>query len=203
MAFARPKLVPLIFFLAGFGLTAALGTWQVERLHWKEGVIARIAQAHGQPPMATLPQDEASLEAKKFYFVRLRGSWVPNVEFDLTPRYYGEEFGYWIISPLKLADGRTVLVNRGWVPAQKKDIAKRPQTRVSGPAELTGMIRTGNERSWFTPEERTGEEPLVRPRHRRDGRLRPPEERRARNGRSRRQAGRGAFAGAVGRQHQA
>lgn len=150
--FNRPRPIPLLFFIAGFGLTIAMGTWQVERLAWKEGLIKEIAAANEQVPLTSLPTTKPELAALEFRKATVSGHWVPDVEFALAPRYFNGKFGYALIAPLKLTDGRIVLINRGWVPADKKSPEKRPETLLQGDATLTGMIRTTVERNYFTPE---------------------------------------------------
>ena len=149
--FNRPRPVAWFFFLLGFGLCVAAGTWQVNRLEWKQGLIAQIAAANAQAPLAALPTDDAALATLQFRKVKLSGSWAKNTEFHLTPRYFRDQFGYWIITPFTLADGRIVLVNRGWIPGKKKLPETRPETAVRGRATITGMVRVGPERSAFTP----------------------------------------------------
>lgn len=149
--FTRPRPVAWFFFLAAFGTCVALGSWQVQRLAWKEGLIAEIAAANESAPLTVLPHTTEELEKLQFHKTTLSGTWVADTEFHITPRYYRDQFGYHLISPFKLADGRTLLVNRGWVPAKKKEARARPETRVKGKATLTGLIRTGAERSYFTP----------------------------------------------------
>ena len=149
--FTRPKPLAWFFFLLAFGMTVAFGTWQVKRLQWKLDLIDELAAANAQKPLTSLPTSMAGLESLQFRKVQLRGTWVPNVEFHLAPRYLHDQFGYAIIAPLKLNDGRILLVNRGWVPAAKKDLAKRPETKVRGAATVSGLVRTGNERGYVTP----------------------------------------------------
>lgn len=150
--FNRPRPVAWFFFLLCFSGCVALGTWQVERLKWKQGLIAEVTEANAQAPITTLPNDEKELAALQFRKTRLTGIWYNNTEFHLTPRYWRDQFGYWIISPLKLTDGRIILVNRGWVPGAKKELEKRPETAVKGRATVIGLIRVGPERSYFTPK---------------------------------------------------
>lgn len=149
--FTRPRPVAWLFFIAALGFTVAAGTWQVNRLAWKQGLIAELAEAKTHAPREGLPKDDAELAALQFYPVKMRGTWMGDVEFHITPRYIHDQFGYWIISPLKLYDGRTVLVNRGWIPGKKKLLETRPETRARGTANLTGLIRVGAERNYFTP----------------------------------------------------
>ncbi len=150
-SFIRPRPVAWLFFIAAFGFTLAAGTWQVNRLEWKQGLIKTLAEAQKNPPRNGLPADESELAALQFYPVTIQGTWLGDTEFHITPRYVHDQFGYWIIAPLKLADGRIVLVNRGWIPGKKKAPELRPETRVRGRASITGLIRIGAERNYFTP----------------------------------------------------
>jgi surfeit locus 1 family protein len=150
-SFVRPRPVAWFFFLLGFTTCVGLGTWQVQRLAWKEGVIAALATANAQAPLTALPKDEAELAALQFRRITLSGTWRDDVEFHIAPRYFKGKFGYWIITPLKLADGRIVLVNRGWVPGAKKLVETRPGSSVKGRATIDGIVRIGPERSYFTP----------------------------------------------------
>ena len=149
--FNRPRPVAWFFFLCAFGLTFGLGTWQVERLSWKEGLIASITAANAEAPLTDLPSDKAALDPLQFRKVALTGRWLGDTEFHLTPRYFHDQFGYGIVTPLKLKDGRIVLINRGWVPGNKKLAKNRPETAVTGKVTLAGIIRTTAERSYFTP----------------------------------------------------
>ena len=149
--FVRPRPVAWFFFLLCFGTTVALGTWQVERLQWKESVIAALADANAKDPITALPKDEQELDALQFRKVALKGTWLDDTEFHLAPRYWQDRFGYAIVAPFKLADNRIVLVNRGWVPAAMKEPSTRPQTAIKGHAGIQGLVRVGAERSYFSP----------------------------------------------------
>lgn len=149
--FNRPRPVAWFFFLLAFGFTFAAGTWQVNRLQWKQGLIAELAAAQKEAPRNGLPKDETELAALQFRPVTIRGTWLGDTEFHITPRYIHDQFGYALIAPLKLADGRIVLVNRGWIPGKKKLPETRPETRVRGTTTLTGLVRVGAERNYFTP----------------------------------------------------
>lgn len=151
MQLNRPRPLALFFFLACFCTTFALGTWQIQRLHWKESLIARIEAAKSQPPLIQLPEEKTALKAIEFYPVALHGTWVRNTEFHITPRFFKGTLGYFIIAPFKLDDGRILMVNRGWVPADKKEPSSRPETKVSGSGTIHGLIRVGDERNALTP----------------------------------------------------
>lgn len=148
--FVKPRPLAWCFFLAALTITVGLGTWQVKRLQWKEGLIAAIETAKTQAPLNTLPADAAALEAHNFYPVRLTGTWGAQ-EFHVSPRFFKGKLGYFVVTPLALADGRTLLVNRGWVPARLKNPETRPESAVRGTATVAGLLRTGNERNYLTP----------------------------------------------------
>lgn len=151
MQLNRPRPLALFFFVLCFGTTMALGTWQVQRLQWKTNLIAEIETARQSVPLDHMPADVAELKAKEFYPVVLKGTWLGDTEFHVSPRFYKGTLGYFIVTPFVLPDGRTVLVNRGWVPADKREPAMRPGTSVAGAATIHGLIRLGNERNYFTP----------------------------------------------------
>ncbi|MFZ4540593.1 MAG: SURF1 family protein [Rickettsiales bacterium] len=150
-SFVRPRPVAWFFFLLAFTTCVALGTWQVKRMQWKQGLISAIAAANEQAPITALPKDKAELETLQFHKVTLKGTWQGGTEFHLAPRYWRDQFGYAIITPFTLTDGRVVLINRGWVMAKKKDAASRPETAVRGKATITGLVRVGAERNMMSP----------------------------------------------------
>ncbi len=159
--FNRPRPVAWFFFLLCFATTLALGTWQVQRMQWKQSLIAAIEAGKTQPPLSIPSPKHRTLSAEdlpplEFHRLCLEGGWVngpdgKTIEFHLFPRFYRDQLGYFIISPLSLHDNRIVLVNRGWVPAEKKLAEKRPKSAVEGVDEVCGIVRLGRERSWVTP----------------------------------------------------
>lgn len=151
--FNRPRPVAWLFFIAGFALMMALGAWQLERLAWKNELLSRIERSAVAAPVTALPNDMAALEALEFHTVLLRGRYMPEYAFHVTPRYWKNQLGYHLFTPFRLEDGRIVLVNRGWVPAKQKDPATRAGSEPDDtPTSVSGMIRRNAERSRFTPQ---------------------------------------------------
>lgn len=126
-----------------------LGVWQIQRLQWKEGMIAEIAQANETLPVEGWPQDVAALG---WHRLQVSGHFLHKDEFHLAARYYRGQVGYHILTPFQLEDGRVVLLNRGWVPPEKKDAAKRAEGQVDGPLSLLVQVRTDKDRNLFTPD---------------------------------------------------
>ncbi|MDD1497190.1 SURF1 family protein [Agrobacterium sp. CNPSo 3708] len=126
------------------GLLLALGTWQVKRLSWKLDLIQQVEQrAHAAPVDAPSPSQWASLTNPADYEyrrVRLAGIFRHQDEVqvytvsDLGP-------GYWVLTPLQRDDGSLVIVNRGFVPSDKRDPSTRLEGELPARVEIVGLMR--------------------------------------------------------------
>jgi len=133
-------------------LMLGLGLWQLQRLAEKEALIARIAESAARPPARLLPLTEAALRASGFMKFQVQGEFLHAHEMHLAARYYKNQLGYQLLTPLRLLDGRILLTNRGWVPTNLKDPAKRPETLVEGVQYYTVILRTDRDHTPFTPD---------------------------------------------------
>ena len=149
----QPHLWPSLFSLVGIAVLIWLGTWQVQRLHWKEALIADLQARTSEAPMA-LPKSIVDPVALEFRPVRLTGRFLHDKEMYLTGRTYKRTVGLHVITPMALDDGRTVLVDRGWVPPQRKAPDTRAAGQVEGEITLVGPLRRGGWRGLdlFRPE---------------------------------------------------
>ena len=149
----QPRLWPSVFSLAGIAVLIWLGTWQVQRLHWKEALIADLQARTSETPMA-LPTSIVDPLALEFRPVRLTGRFLHDKEMYLTGRTYKRAVGLHVITPMALDDGRTVLVDRGWVPPQRQAPDTRTAGQVGGEITLIGLLRRGGWRGLdlFRPE---------------------------------------------------
>ncbi|GJE55538.1 hypothetical protein EKPJFOCH_2030 [Methylobacterium thuringiense] len=118
-----------------------LGVWQVQRRAWKLDLIARVeARVHAEPGPAPGPEawPAVSAEADAYRRLRLTGTF----QYDRTSLVQAlTEFGggFWVLTPLQSEAGFTVLVNRGFVPSDRRDLADRAEP--AGPVTLTGLLR--------------------------------------------------------------
>ncbi|AQR75990.1 SURF1 family protein [Sphingomonas sp. LM7] len=118
---------------AGF---AALGVWQVERRAWKLDLIARVeGRVHAAP--VSLAGLEADPHAHEYRRVVATGKFLPDRE-TLVQALTERGAGFWVLTPLRTAQG-IVLVNRGFVPSERRDPASRAQPK--GPVTVTGLLR--------------------------------------------------------------
>jgi surfeit locus 1 family protein len=120
----------------------ALGTWQVQRLYWKEALLAAIEQRSTAPPV-DLQVIEESLAAGKpidYQAALASGRFLNDKERHFFATFEGQS-GYYVYTPLELADGRLLFVNRGFVPYDRKEPSTRPQSLVEGQQTITGLAR--------------------------------------------------------------
>lgn len=131
---ARRLLIPTLSTLVMLPVLVSLGTWQVRRLHWKEGILASIAHAEVLPA------------------VPLTGNPAPFTKVSVTGRfrpgaiaYYGSEtgdtarglrLGAQQIAVLDRDGAPPLLVDRGWVPIPSGPEAALPV----GPTTVVGYI---------------------------------------------------------------
>lgn len=147
----RPTLWPTVFTIPSLIILLALGSWQVERLHWKEGLIAeRTARSSGAPiPLPAVTAPAASYEFSK---TRVTGAFRNDKEMYLAARSLNGNVGYHVVTPIVLADGSVVLVDRGWVPTERKDPSQRAAGQLAGNVTLEGLLRGSQKQNWLVPD---------------------------------------------------
>ncbi len=114
MRFPRHAVIVAALSLAGAGLFARLGVWQVSRLKERRSFNAHLeARLAAAPvPVRRLPPDTS---AGHFRRATATGSYDFAVEVALAPRSRDGSPGVHLLTPMRLADGGMVIVNRGWV----------------------------------------------------------------------------------------
>ncbi len=94
-------------------LFVGLGRWQWQRATDKQALWDAFARGSD----AAVALGPRSLdELPRFSRVRVTGRYAPERQFLLDNRTLDGRAGYEVLTPFVLADGRTLLVNRGWVP---------------------------------------------------------------------------------------
>lgn len=145
------------FTLPAFALLMGLSAWQWQRLSWKEGVMARMQQRmHAAPRPLADPADWPALAGGDYEYSRVQtaGTFDHSREFLLFRPAGGpaKQPGYDVFTPLRI-DGaqRWIWINRGYVPEALKSPASRAQGQVSGRVIVAGVLRSPEDRSFFTP----------------------------------------------------
>ncbi|RTL43922.1 MAG: SURF1 family protein [Burkholderiales bacterium] len=127
-------IVSAAFASLGFVLLAA---WQIQRLGWKQDLIARIERQVTALPVAPPAVTAEITSADEYRPLRLQGQFGPAEVLVQATTVLGG--GHWVLAPLRLDDGRTVLVNRGFVPPERK--APEQHAAPTGPVEVVGLLR--------------------------------------------------------------
>ncbi|MDH3594519.1 MAG: SURF1 family protein [Rhodospirillales bacterium] len=138
----RPAFWPTLFTLPMLATLIGLGTWQLQRLEWKQARIAE-RETRSIAPAIDLPREIADPQALEFRRVALTGRFLHAREMYLNGRTYKGQVGVHVVTPFVLSDGRGLLVDRGWVPMARKDPASRPDGQVAGIVTLEALLRSG------------------------------------------------------------
>jgi len=121
-----------------------LGSWQVERLHWKRGVLAQIARAEAAPAVP-IPEDPDPF-TKVQVTGRLRDDLSATYGAEVRDTPIGTQLGAQLIVPLERERGEPILVDRGWVP----DKRPRPIARIEGDVTLQAYVRPSDSPGLFS-----------------------------------------------------
>ncbi|MGH1368633.1 MAG: SURF1 family protein [Maritimibacter sp.] len=139
------RVISVILSLAVLAVFIGLGTWQVQRLAWKQGILAEIEARIADAPVAVPRAPDQTRDA--YLPVEAVGEVLPGeLHVLVSSRDFGA--GFRIIAPLLLSDGRIVLLDRGFVLAANKD-----QERSLGLVEVTGNLHWPDERNGSTPDD--------------------------------------------------
>ncbi|MGG7519359.1 SURF1 family protein [Allorhizobium undicola] len=135
------------FILLGFlGLATAafvaLGIWQIERLGWKNDLIARVTdRVHSPAVAAPGPKEWSAINRQndEYRHVKVYGHFDHSRE-TLVYASTALGAGYWVLTPFNSEDGIR-LINRGFVPLDRKEPASRAAGQLEGDLTLSGLLR--------------------------------------------------------------
>jgi surfeit locus 1 family protein len=136
----RPLLIATLASLPVLGLLLVLGTWQVQRLHWKNELVARIAASESAPATTLTDPPEP------FRRVRVTGRFDHAREASLGVEVRGPVLGVHLLTPLLRDGAAPILVDRGWVPMDRGGPIARPDGEVT----IEGWVRPGDRAGLFS-----------------------------------------------------
>jgi surfeit locus 1 family protein len=159
MTNARGLILPGILSLGALAVLIGLGFWQLERLAWKNDLLARV-EARTKAPVTPIPPESewknVNFENDEYRRVVAGGTFrhdrevlIYTVASEQPGRYAGP--GFFVLTPLELPSGASVIVNRGFVPLDRKDAATRKEGQVAGPVNVTGLLRMPEDAGYFAP----------------------------------------------------
>jgi surfeit locus 1 family protein len=137
-------LPPLLFGLIGCAILIALGTWQLQRLDWKRGILADIEARITAVPVALPPAPDA--QDDRYLPVAVSGrTTAEEIRVLVSRKQIGA--GYRIIAAFETDDGRRILIDRGFLREADYGIP-RPQTEI----QITGNLHWPDEVDSYTPQ---------------------------------------------------
>lgn len=145
--FSRQWMLATLLVLAGGALCVRLGIWQLDRLEQRRAFNAHVEAMWAAEPVSIDGQLDDDLTKMEYRAVGVTGTYDFEHQVALRNRYFQDEYGYHLLTPLLLEDGSAVLVDRGWIPADGNDSpAGWRKYDQPGPVTIRGQIRLGQTR---------------------------------------------------------
>lgn len=130
-----------VIVLGAFITLLGLGTWQVDRLKWKENLLSTIEQRLNDAPVG-IDEIIAAVKAGEdieYQPVTLTGTFDHTKERHFFATHKGRS-GYYVYTPLTHPGG-IIFVNRGFVEFDLKEPEMRPDGQIKGEVSITGLSR--------------------------------------------------------------
>ncbi|MGS0755115.1 SURF1 family protein [Roseateles sp. GG27B] len=140
---AKPGLVLALLLVAAllFVGLLALGSWQIQRLSWKEALIARVEQQLQAPPVP-VPGPSVwptiNRAADEYRRVQVNGRFDHSRE-TLVGASTELGSGFWVLTPLQTTAGFWVLINRGFIPTEQRN-SRAERAETTGQS-INGLLR--------------------------------------------------------------
>ena len=142
----KPPFWATLFTILGLFILCTLGTWQLQRLAWKNEIISKLESAYEN--VESTPINLEEITAGEFTYGRINGIFMPDKAILLGPRTSNKKIGNDLLVPLKVGNG-TLIVNMGWTSGP---LNEQPIHHLKGKKVwFEGLIRTPKWNA-FTPE---------------------------------------------------
>lgn len=135
--------IVLLAALAAVAATVRLGVWQLSRAAQKEALQAGLQARAALPPLpaAELARSAEEAAGQHQRRIALAGHWRAEHSVFLDNRQMNGRPGFLVLTPLELAPGDAVLVQRGWAPRHRLDRALLPEVPTpAGRVSVAGRI---------------------------------------------------------------
>lgn len=129
--------------LVAVWITARLGVWQLSRAAQKEALQQALSTrgAMAPLPMASLARASEDATAQHYRRTLLTGRWLQGHTVFLDNRQMDGRQGFFVMTPLELAPGDFVVVQRGWAPRDLLDRTRVPAVPTpAGEVTVSGLI---------------------------------------------------------------
>jgi surfeit locus 1 family protein len=142
-----PRLWSTVVAVVVIAVMVQLGNWQLSRAREKESRQEKL-EALSRQPAVSLPSEPIKLEDFQYRKTEVHGTYLSKDTVYLDNKIYRGAAGYHIITPLRIGTSSMyVLVNRGWVAAER-DRSKLPNVPIpSGPVNVSGIATTATQKT--------------------------------------------------------
>ncbi len=148
--FGRRWLPTTVLVVLAAAVCVRLGIWQLDRLEQRRAFNAHVWAMRALPALDLNQPFEGDLTAMEYRAVTAQGVFDLENQVALRNQYYQGQLGYHLLTPLRLPDGRAVLVDRGWIPAEGNQSPEGwKRYGPAGPVRVQGVIRLGVSRVPF------------------------------------------------------
>ena len=153
----RGLLLPTLLTLIAFAILVTLGTWQLQRKAWKDGLIQtlriRLTAAPVELPTPSqwtaLRQESDEFTRVKFQAEYVRGGKEASVwAVGSALRDDVKAPGIFVFTPARLASGEIIAVNRGYVADARPTGGTARPPPAEGRVEITGILRWPEPKAW-------------------------------------------------------
>ncbi len=132
----------LVFALLIATICVALGIWQIARLHQTEqyNAAVRAGLSAAPEPVRTLLPDGVDANTVRYRRAEATGTYDIAHEFILYGRTQAAQAGNHLLTPLVLADGSAIVVDRGWVPLNINQPGDAEGAPPNGEVDVVGVL---------------------------------------------------------------
>lgn len=135
----RPAWVPALAAVVTIALCVTAGNWQHRRMIEKQALQRQLDLAMTIAPV-DLPAGAPDWSAWRYRQVELAGEYDARHQILIDNKVHDGRAGYDVVTPLRLGDGRAVLVDRGWIIAGASRAAPPDPAPPAGPRIVRGRI---------------------------------------------------------------
>ncbi len=139
-----------IFMVIMTAILVWLGVWQLQRLTWKEALIASVNGHMVAAPISASEAEHLSADAAQYRRVTIAGRFDNAKEAYVFTTGAGGDPVYHVLTPFHTDDGQTLMVDRGEIPKEK--IPPQSRDAITGETRVTGVWRLPDAPGFFTPK---------------------------------------------------
>lgn len=122
-------------------ILCTLGTWQVQRLHWKNDITTKLQAQYAQGGKTLRADDLSAIEAGSFVYGSVNGQPLKDKAVLLGPRILDGRSGYHLLLPVETTNGNVIIVNTGWVGALWSDTLDERLGTLPPTISARGIVR--------------------------------------------------------------